>query len=93
MKTSARRCTLSRRENARFGLIAAAQLNAAALPAATCTWRVPPNYHEAIEQQAVLLARAANKAEAKAFLEFIQSPDARRIIAGQGYGVPDRAGH
>lgn len=79
--------------NARFGLIAAAQLNAAALPEASCTWPVPPDYHEAIEQQVVLLARAADKAEARAFLEFLQGPDARRIIARQGYGLPDRAGH
>lgn len=79
--------------NARFGFIAAAQINATALPEASCTWYVPPAYHRAIEQQAVLLARAADKPQAKVFLEFLRSPDARRIIAGQGYGVPDRAGH
>ena len=74
--------------NARFGFIAAAQLNASSLPEASCTWRVPTGYHAAIEQQAVLLTRAADKPGASAFLEFLRGADAQHIIAEHGYTVP-----
>ena len=79
--------------NARFGFIAAAQLNVASLPETSCTWRVPARYHGAIEQQAVLLVRAADKPAARAFLEFLRSSVARRIIAEQGYTPPGEAVH
>lgn len=71
-------------KNATIAIIARAQLHF--VPGkATCAIDVPPELHEPIEQQAVLLD-AANDA-ARAFMEFLKSEDARRIIEADGYGV------
>lgn len=75
--------------NARLGFVAAAQLKLPNLPATTCLWQVPPNLYPPIEQQAVLLERAADDVDAQAFLRFLRSSAARRIIAGNGYVLPD----
>ncbi len=50
-------------------------------------WLVPADLHDPIEQQAVLLERAAADAHAKAFLHYLRSPGARALIAGYGYGA------
>jgi len=73
--------------NATLGFIARSQTLRAELPAATCSWQVPETMHDPIEQQLVLLSRAADNGGAKQFIEFIRSPAARDIIIAQGYGV------
>lgn len=50
-------------------------------------WVVPPDLHAPIRQDAVLLARAANNAAARAFLDFLRDNRARKIISGFGYGL------
>ena len=74
--------------NATLGFIARSQTLHAALPPATCSWPVPESMHAPIEQQLVLLSRAADNTGAKRFIEFIRSPAAHEIIIAQGYGVP-----
>jgi molybdate transport system substrate-binding protein len=73
--------------NAALGLIAGSQSIDERLPAATCRWDVPASSHAPIEQQAVLLRRAANKTTAREFLDFLRSPQAARIIRAHGYTV------
>lgn len=75
--------------NATLGFVAAAQVGDADLPAATCVWRVPADYHAPIEQQAVLLTRAADNNAAIAFLDFLKSEEARAMIRDFGYGIAD----
>ncbi len=74
--------------NATLGFIAKSQTLRPELPAATCSWQVPESMHDPIEQQLVLLSRAADSIGAKQFIEFIRSPAAREIIIVQGYGAP-----
>lgn len=50
-------------------------------------WIVPEALHEPIIQQAVLLAHGENNAAARAFLDFLKTEPARRIIADYGYGL------
>ena len=73
--------------NAVVGLIAKSQLAAPELPAATCTWEVPPASHAGLEQQAVLLARAVDNVAAQSFYAWLQSDAARKIIGRYGYEV------
>jgi molybdate transport system substrate-binding protein len=75
--------------NAELGFIARAQLGVPGLPEATCTWLVPPATHEPIEQQALLLMRAASNPGARAFLDFLRSHAARVIIRRHGYRQPE----
>lgn len=45
--------------------------------------------HTPIRQDAVLLARAVDNEAAKGFFAFLAAPEALRIIADAGYGVPE----
>jgi molybdate transport system substrate-binding protein len=75
--------------NASLGFIAATQSLDARLPEATCTWPVPPELHRPIEQQAIVLQRAAENSVAADFMEFLRGPTGREIIAQHGYALPD----
>jgi len=48
-------------------------------------WLVPQELYDPIKQDAVLLQRGANNAGAKAFLEFLQSPEGRQMVEDSGY--------
>ena len=50
-------------------------------------WVAPASLHAPILQNAVLLGRAERDAAARAFLEFLKSPEAREQIRAAGYGV------
>ena len=73
--------------NASLGLIARSQALDVRLPEPSCQWPVPQAMHETLEQQAVLLLRAANNDAATDFIAFLQSPAARKIIGEHGYTV------
>ncbi len=73
--------------NAALGLIAASQAQDGRLPKASCTWPVPPALHGAIEQQAILLSRAADNEVAGDFLRYLRSSLATDVIAAHGYKV------
>ena len=49
------------------------------------TWLVPEQWHTPIIQTAVLLKRAANNQVAQAFLAYLKSSEARRLITSHGY--------
>lgn len=74
--------------NASIGLIARSQSIDRRLPKATCNWPVPESAHQPLQQQVVLLQRAASNTVAVKFLKFLTSPAAREIVVRYGYTVP-----
>ena len=50
-------------------------------------WDVPEDLHTPILQDAVLLKPGADSATAKAFLEFLKGPEARKVIESFGYAI------
>lgn len=50
-------------------------------------WDVPPGLHAPINQDAVLLSRAAGNPAARAFLAFLRSAEAKAVIESYGYAV------
>ena len=56
-------------------------------------WEIPANMHPPIEQAAVVLKSARDKEGARAFLAFLKSAGARKILESYGFSVPapDRA--
>lgn len=73
-------------ENADAGFVALAQVKAwKGDPGAL--WEIPKSFYVPIDQQAVLLKKGEAHPAARAFLEFLKSPAARRVITGDGYGV------
>ena len=51
-------------------------------------WIVPDTLHRPIVQDAVLLTRGEAHPGARAFLEFLHSDEARRVISSFGYALP-----
>ncbi|MBK0398839.1 molybdate ABC transporter substrate-binding protein [Limibaculum sp. M0105] len=72
--------------NAELGLVALAALQAPGQSLGGSAWEVPLELHSPIRQDAVLLTRGHDNQAARAFLEYLQSPGARGLIASFGYG-------
>src|SRR5919108_2447826 len=70
--------------NAELGFVALAQV---ARNDDGSRWVVPEDLHDAIRQDAVLLKTGENSEAAKAFVEFLQGPEAAAIIKEFGYGI------
>ncbi|MFT3996706.1 MAG: molybdate ABC transporter substrate-binding protein [Asticcacaulis sp.] len=51
------------------------------------SWLVPANLYSPIDQQAVLLKTGANNPAARAYMAFLRSPEAVKIIRSHGYEV------
>jgi molybdate transport system substrate-binding protein len=49
------------------------------------SWLVPESLHQPIIQTAVLLKRGQNNQAARAFMHYLQQPEAQGIIASHGY--------
>ena len=52
-------------------------------------WEIPADMHPPIAQGAILLKRARNKAQARAFLEFVRSAEARATFERFGFMTPE----
>jgi len=72
--------------NAEVGFVASSQVKAWKKSKGT-EWEIPQSYYAPIEQQAVLLKKGSDNSAAKAFLEFLKSPEAQAVITSYGYGV------
>ena len=72
--------------NASAGLIALPSLLAGGHPAAGSYRVIPPELHQPIDQQGLLLRRGE---AAEAFLDYLQGEAAAGLIRAAGYAVPD----
>lgn len=70
--------------NAEVGFVALGQVSQTETGS---RWIVPQEYHEPINQDAVLLAQGQDNPAAAAFLEFLQSDEASAIIEKYGYAL------
>jgi molybdate transport system substrate-binding protein len=52
-------------------------------------WEIPADMYPAIEQGAILLKNARNKAQARAFLHFVKGADARATLEKFGFTIPE----
>lgn len=73
--------------NAELGFVALSALKSPGSAKGGSRWDVPLDLYKPIRQDAVLLAHGRENPAAQAFLAFLQSADARKIIATFGYGA------
>ena len=71
--------------NAQLGFVALSQINENGKIKSGSAWIVPENMHEQLRQDAVLLNPGKDSAGASAFLNFLKSDKAKKIIAAHGY--------
>jgi molybdate transport system substrate-binding protein len=74
--------------SAELGLVARSQVVSPLNPVAGSRWDVPASLHQPIRQDAVLLAHGEDNPAASAFLRFLRSPEATRLIRSFGYTTP-----
>lgn len=72
--------------NAEVGFVAFSQVKAWNREPGTL-WEIPQDYYAPIAQQAVLLQKGIERPAARAFLDFLRTPEAHAVITGYGYGV------
>ncbi len=51
-------------------------------------WLVPQTLYPPLKQDAILITRAQNNPAAKAFLDYLKTPAARKVIESLGYDLP-----
>jgi molybdate transport system substrate-binding protein len=73
--------------NAELGFIAASQKQSAQEGMEGSFWLVPESLHAPIRQDVVLLTAGEGNPAARAFLEYLDSDEARAFIRGSGYSV------
>ena len=73
--------------NAQLGFVALSQIAMLPPKRKGSQWLVPQSFYTPIQQQIVLLKKAANDAEAKAFYDYLKSPKAEKIIREYGYEI------
>lgn len=71
--------------NAELGFISLSLIYEGGHYAPGSYWRVPASLHAPLEQQAILLKRAADNPAAQALLNYLQSPAARTLMQAHGY--------
>lgn len=74
-------------ENAPLGFVALSQLLADGAMAPGSAWIVPAHLHAPIQQDAILLVKAAGNPAAAALMRFLQNDQARALIRAYGYGL------
>jgi len=74
--------------NAELGFVALAQVRALPPARRGSHWLVPAELHEPLRQEAVLLRRGADKAAARALLDYLRASDVKSIIQNLGYATP-----
>ena len=72
--------------NAQLGFVALSQVMRDGRIGAGSAWVVPDHMHLPLRQDAVLLKAGIDAPAARALLDFLQTPQARTIIASFGYG-------
>ena len=73
--------------NAEIGFVALSQIWKDGKISSGSAWIVPSNMHEAIRQDAMLLARGRDKRVASALLSYLRGEKARAIIKSYGYDL------
>ncbi len=73
--------------NAQLGFVALSAVLSPRASAKGSRWDVPQDLFAPIRQDAILLKAGAENEAARALLEFLKSAEARKIIAGFGYGL------
>lgn len=73
--------------NAEMGIIARSYVMSPRNRGKGSRWDIPARLHAPVRQDAVLLARAADNPAATAFMEFLKSDEAAKVIRSFGYGV------
>ncbi len=75
--------------NAQVGLVALAHVLAPAMKGKGKYWEVPAESYPPLDQGAVVIANSPHARDARAFLDYLKSSDARAVLRRYGFTSPD----
>ncbi|MGA7687176.1 MAG: molybdate ABC transporter substrate-binding protein [Terriglobales bacterium] len=75
--------------NAQAGLVALSHALAPAMKNKGRYWLVPLDAYPTLNQAAVVLSKSKQQGAARAFLEFLRSPEATSLLASHGFTLPE----
>jgi len=75
--------------NAQAGFVALSHAMAPGMREKGRYWIIPSDAYPALQQSAVILSHSPKKAEAAAFLQYIQKPEAIGVLRHYGFSVPE----
>ena len=75
--------------NADLGIVPVSQFAGTDMSTDPDYWAIPQHLYTPIRQDAVLTRHGQDNPAARAWLDFLASPEAREIISAHGYGVVD----
>src|SRR5256884_6151919 len=75
--------------NAQAGFVALSHAMAPGMREKGRYWIIPSDAYPALQQSAVILSHSSKKAEAAAFLQFIQIPEALGALRRTAFSVPE----
>ncbi|WP_462380804.1 molybdate ABC transporter substrate-binding protein [Pseudomonas sp. Marseille-QA0892] len=73
--------------NAELGFVALSQVSADGQLKSGSAWRVPEDLYDPIRQDAVILKGAKDNEAAQAFVQYLRSPEAAKVIESFGYSL------
>lgn len=74
--------------NAQLGFVALSQVTSDGHVTSGSAWIIPPERHQTIRQDAILLPKGTDNAAARALLDYLQSDETANIIRRYGYDKP-----
>jgi molybdate transport system substrate-binding protein len=77
--------------NADAGILALSLLLAPAMRGQGKYFVIPQELYPPLEQACVILKASSHKAEARRFLQFVKTPEIRRLFEDYGFAVPGKA--
>ena len=75
--------------NAQAGLVALAHALAPGMKGKGKYWLVPLDAYSPLDQGVLVISRSSHKAEAKAFIEYVKTPEGAAVLRKYGFALPD----
>jgi molybdate transport system substrate-binding protein len=74
--------------NAQVGFVALAHVTAPAMQGKGKFWQIPVEAYPPLDQGAVILTHSRRKKQAAAFVEYLKTPEAVKVLSRYGFGFP-----
>ena len=76
--------------NAQVGFVALAHVTSPDMKGKGRYWQIPPEAYPALDQGLVIISRSRRKKLATAFVEYIKTPQAAKVLSSYGFTVPEQ---
>jgi molybdate transport system substrate-binding protein len=76
--------------NAQVGFVALAHVTSPEMKGKGRYWQIPTEAYPALDQGLVIISRSRRKKQAAAFVEYLKTPEAGKVLSSYGFNLPDQ---